>query len=251
MLRTGFGRRDVELGYVFVGRARRIFGDQGPPARRDFDARGHLVRVQWDPLRHVRLTGFTYLLDLENAPAASSNTHGFRITGERSLGSDWTLAGVFSWAIQADAGANPIDYRAHYSWVEARIEHERAGTLTLAFERLGSDGGAASFGTPLGTLHAFNGYADVFLDNGGAGGLRDLFVRARPRLPWRFSSELAAHHFWSDDTGRRLGWEIDALLSRPIGRFVTALAKLAYYDSTTRSGPPDTLRVWFQVEFAF
>ena len=75
-------------------------------------------------------------------------------------------------------------------------------------------------------------------------------MRFFPELPWRFGGEVAFHRFWADDGGRRLGWEIDAILSRPLTRYVTLLAKTAYFESTDRSRD-DTLRVWVQLTFEF
>ncbi len=37
--------------------------------------------------------------------------------------------------------------------------------------------------TPFATAHKFNGYSDVFLNNGGNRGLRDLFVSIVPAIP--------------------------------------------------------------------
>ncbi len=251
-LSTGLGRRDLRIGYTYLIQALRIFGDQSPASSRDFESNSHLVNLRWSPLPEARLTAFAYLLDFDNSAPNSSNTFGVRLTGDVDLAGPWTLAYAASYAYQGDAANNPTDYDAHYLFAQARVGHDRFGATLLGFELLGSDDGEAVFGTPLGTLHKFNGFADAFLDNGGPEGLRDLFLRLRPELPFRLEGELALHRFWKDDGGGELGWEIDAYLSRPLNRYVTVLAKTAYFDRTTsRPRRPRVLRAWLQLTIEF
>ncbi len=247
-LSTGFGRRDLRLSYAYVVEVLRIFGDQSPARARDFDSSSHLVNLKWSRLDEVELTAFAYLLDFDNAPEDSSNTWGLRLEGEIELDALWMASYAFSYAYQTDAANNSDHYRAHYTWAEGALGHEQAGTLHLIVERLGSDDGDAVFRTPIATVHNFNGWADAFLDNGGDDGLIDFFARIRPRLPWRLEGELALHGYWEDQGGDAIGWEIDAYLSRPVSRFATVLAKVAYFD---RDGSdrerPDIFRAWLQV----
>ncbi len=249
---TGLGRRDLRLTYAYLFRILRIFGDDGPPATRDFDSSSHAVNVHWSGLRPARVTGFAYLLDLDEAPLESSNSYGLRVAGGLDFESPWRLDYSLSYAFQTDAGDNPRDYGAHYAWVEGSLGHEGLGRASVGFELLGSDEGQASFRTPLGTLHKFNGLADAFLDNGGADGLRDLFLRLRPELPWRLGGELAFHYFWADEGGRDLGWELDAHVSRPLNRYVSVLAATAYFHRTTsREDRPGVFRAWLQFVIGF
>ncbi len=252
LVSTGLGRRDVQLTYAFVAEVLRIFGDQSPSSSRDFDSSSHLLNGTWRALPELRLTAFAYLLDFDNAAPSSSNTYGARAVGTFEIDRSWQLDYALSYAYQTDAANNRDDYAAHYAWAEGRLAREEVGSVAVGFELLGSDDGEAVFGTPLGTLHKFNGLADVFLDNGGPRGLRDLFVHVTPELPFRLDGELAFHRFWADDGGRRLGWEIDAVLSRPIGRYVTVLAKTAYFHRTTSaSRRPRVLRAWLQLTLEF
>ncbi len=251
---TGFGRRDLRLQYSYLGQVLRVFGDTSRDAlSSDFDSSSHLVNLRWSGFELLQASFFAYLLDFANSPENSSNTYGLRATGALDLGDPWALRYAFSYAYQTEAGANPVDYGAHYAWLEAALDYEPAGELGIGFELLGSDDGVAGFGTPLGTIHNFNGYADAFLDNGGSEGLRDLFVRVLPALPLRLDGELAFHHFWADFGGAALGWEIDAVLSRPVGSYAVALLKTAYFQ---RSDPlpserPSVFRVWLQLSFEF
>ncbi len=244
---TSLGLEDVELTYAYVLDVRRIFGDKGPRPRRDFESDSHLVNLSWRGLPGAELTLFAYLLDFRNGRAASSNTFGGRLIGGFSLAADWRLRYALSYALQTDAGENPADYTASYVWASLAAESARLGDLELGLEVLGSDERVASFATPLGTLHVFNGYADAFLDNGGPAGLRDLFLRLRPRLPARFRGELALHGFQADADGEVLGWEVDAVLARPLSAHVTLLAKVAYFDARQGLERPGVVRTWLQL----
>ncbi len=251
LLATGAGRRDLRFTYAYLHQALRIFGDKAP-SRRDFDSTSHLLNLRWSAYDWARPAVFAYLLDFDNSARDSSHSYGVRVTGELALAGRWQLDYSVSYAYQRDAANNPDDYDAHYVWAQGALVHQQAGTLAVGFERLGSDDGKAVFRTPLGTIHNFNGWADAFLDNGGPDGLRDLFVRAVPKLPWRLDAELAFHQFWRDEGGERLGWEIDAYVSRPLTRFVTVLAKTAYFErSTSDRGRPDVFRTWLQLTFEF
>ena len=52
------------------------------------------------------------------------------------------------------------------------------------------------------------------------------------------------HQFWSHEDGRDYGSEIDALLSRKFGAYLTVLAKAAWYEdggaASRRATRPDT-----------
>ncbi len=248
---TGLGLRQVELGYLFLDEAQRIFGDKGRSETQDFRSESHLIRAEYRGLPGVRVVGFAYLLDFGNSPRDSSNSYGTRVTGRHDLAERWQLDWSLSYAYQTDAQDNPADYRAHYAWGEAGARHERWGRLGVGYELLGSDDGEAVFATPLSTAHKFNGYADAFVDNGGPDGLRDLFVRMLPELPWKLSGELAGHWFQSDEDAEGLGWELDAQLSRPLGRHATVLAKVAWFDARSDAAPAGRVRAWLQFTLDF
>jgi hypothetical protein len=92
----------------------------------------------------------------------------------------------------------------------------------------------------------------VFLNNGGANGLRDGYVYLAPRLPWGLKAKLVYHHFESDNGGNNLGDEYDAVISRQFGKYVNVLGKAAYYNSSSNSASPDDIvRFWIQAQLKF
>ncbi len=247
---NSFGVDGLSATYAYLWKVLRIFGDKGPDIRRDFDSDSHVVNVAYAGLPWgMKLVGFAYLLDFDNSPSNSSNSYGFRLTGTRDVG-DVPLGYELSYAYQTDAGRNPVPYGANYLMVKGSSGLGRFGRLELGYELLGSDSGKAVFVTPLATAHRFNGFADVFLDNGGPNGLQDLFVVWSPELPFGLGGFLAYHHFWSDEGGTRLGQEIDFVVKRAFGKHLEVLTKGAYFIGSS-SGPPDLWRYTLELNFRY
>ena len=131
----------------------------------------------------------------------------------RSRLAGFKLNVLASYANQSDYGANPVSYSADYFNLE--LGAAVAGfSLSAGYEELGSDGGAAAFQTPLATLHAFNGWADMFLTT-PATGLRDYYVKLGkslkvPALPG-LNAAVVYHEFDSDFGGAELRHRVGRL----------------------------------------
>lgn len=247
---TSLGIERLTLQYAYIDYVSRIFGNQGPPATRNFRSDSHLLHLAYEASPEAKIAAFAYLLEFDNSPVDSSNSFGFRLTGSRAVVPQWSASYLLSYAAQTDAGANPVDYLAHYVAAEAGLTRQETGGVTLGYELLGSDDGDARFVTPLSTAHKFNGWADAFLDNGGPNGLQDLYARVTPKLPLALDGGVIYHQFWSDQGGALLGYEIDGFLQRRFGPYVTVLAKSAYFDGHTAT-LPDRWRVWMEARLVF
>ncbi len=251
LAQTSLGVEGLTAQYIHLWEVQRIFGDAGPPPGRDFESDSHLIRLHYDAPDILSVSVFAYLLDFEtDAPAASSDTFGLRLAGGLDASEDIFVKYVASYARQQDSGDNPVNYDANYVAAEATVGSRPLGSLTVGYELLGSDDGAASFVTPLATAHKFNGWADVFLTNGAPTGLQDLYVGIAPALPLGLKGKLVYHRFWSDDGNTSLGDEVDAIVSRQINQHLAALTKFAWFDGTS-DGPLDIWRLWFQLDFKY
>ena len=249
-LRSGFGRKDVFASYTFTLQVNRIFGDRGPASRRDSETRNHFVRLGWRPDERFGVTAYAYLIDLRGLSVQSSHTFGGRLRGTLPIAPAQAVDYTLEVAHQVDAADNPVDYAARFMRARFAFQDEELGEVALAFDRLGSDDGRAVFATPLGSRHAVNGLADVFLDNGGPDGLLDASLSLAPRLPARFETLAEIHYFRSDEVSTELGWEVDAYLSRALTPSLSAMAKVAWFRGLSSRAPEDRLRVWLMFELS-
>lgn len=221
---------------------RTIYGVDSP--NEHFDGDIVLLNAAAD-LKPVKLSGFAYLVDYDTRIAFSSQTYGLRGVAAVPLGGV-TLDLMGSVAVQSDMGANPVSYQAEYYALEAGFGF-KGFSLKGGYEELGSDGGIASFQTPLATLHAFNGWADLFLTTPAAG-LRDYYVSAGYKftgikaLPG-LNFAVAYHQFDSDVGAIDYGNEIDASAGFKIGP-VSLLAKYANYNAQAFGS--DVEKFWLQ-----
>lgn len=238
----------VTLDATYAIKQRTIFGVDSP--NEHFD--GDLVFLNGGAKAGpVDIKAFAYFVDYDTRVAFSSQTFGLLAKGSVPLGGKARLNLLGSYATQSDMGGNPVSYRADYMNAEAGLSSAGFG-LTAGYELLGSDKGLAAFQTPLATLHAFNGWADMFLTT-PAGGLQDFYVTASKAL-----TEVQAipglrvavtyHSFDSDFGGVDYGSEWDALLGFKIGP-VEVLAKYAKFNADLFG--VDTEKFWLQAEISF
>jgi hypothetical protein len=249
---TSLGVDDLTLTYSYLWDIRRIFSDRSGNGTEDWDSDSHLVNVSFERFSFARVSAFAYLLNFEtDSRPNSSQSYGFRFHGGIPLGDDWSVDYAGSYAYQEDYAGNRTDYDAHYAWASAQIARKGWGSLGGGYERLGSDDGAAQFVTPLATAHKFNGFADVFLNNGGPNGLQDRFVVLAPELPCEFKGKLFYHNFRSVDGSDKLGDEFDFVFSRPLGWSIEWLVKGGFFWAHGGSGLRDIFRVTTSFSYRF
>ncbi|MFV0644065.1 MAG: hypothetical protein ACK5NN_06120 [Sphingomonadaceae bacterium] len=241
---TSIGPVSLDAAYSLSQRT--IFGFDSP--NQHFDGDFYLINSGVD-IGPVKARGFAYLLDYDSRIVFSSQTWGLSVNAALPLG-DGKVKLAASYARQSDYKANPVNYAADYFAGSLGVD-VRGLSLSAGYEELGSDGGVAAFQTPLATLHAFNGWADMFLTTPAAG-LRDTYIGASYALPVRTVSGLKAsitwHRFESDFGGMKYGKEWDASLGFSLGP-VGLLAKYARYDADAFA--TDTEKFWLQAEYKF
>ena len=242
----------VTLDGTYSTSQRTIFGVDSP--REDMD--GNLILLNGGfAASVVDVKTFAYLLDYDGGQAFnslpfSSQTYGVLAKANIPIAPDFTVNLEASYANQSDYKDNQADYNADY--IAAKLGASVAGfALTAGYEEVGSDGGVAAFQTPLATLHAFQGWADVFLVT-PVNGVRDYFgsVSKGFTLPalGKITASVTYHQFDSDFGGINYGSEWDASLGFKIGQ-VGILAKYANYNADGFS--VDTEKFWLQAEYGF
>lgn len=238
---------NIALNYVYIDRVRRIFGDDSPQGEWDSDS--HVLQADIT-LPAGRLSAYALLLDFQNAPVQSSQTYGARWSHQWEAGS-FRPRLTLEAAVQRDYRGNSASFDLGYQHAELAIQRE-GWMLTVGGERLEGDD-ARGFATPLATLHAFQGWADVFLAT-PPDGVRDLYAGVsytmRPQPAERpITFTLVAHDFASDDGGDDdFGAELDASVRLALNERVGLEAKAAMFDGDDPRFA-DRTKFWLALEY--
>ncbi len=235
--------------YAWIDRVHRVFGDDSPVGEWRSDS--HLINIE-SPTPVGKVTAYGYLLDFSNAAAQSSATWGARLEGSRDLSPDWSALYTVEYARQSEYGANPARFDLDYGLVSAGLKRGPF-TAILALERLDGNG-AQAFQTPLATLHAFQGWADVFLTT-PKDGLRDVSATASYAVahpPVGRSSVLTAswRGFHDADGSARYGSEFDLSARLVLDSHWAVELKSAHFDGAAPTFP-DRDKVWAALDYRF
>ncbi len=239
----------LTLTYAWIDRVHRVFGDDSPVGEWRSDS--HLINVE-APTPAGKLTAYGYLLDFSNAAAQSSATWGARLEGSRNLSPDWSALYAVEYARQSEYGVNPARFDLDYGLLSGGLKRGPV-TGTVALERLDGNG-AQAFQTPLATLHAFQGWADVFLTT-PRDGLRDVsatvsYAVAHP--PVGRSGVLTAswREFHDADGSARYGDELDLSARLVLAPRWAVEIKGAHFNGAAAAFP-DRDKVWAALEYRF
>ncbi|MEM6850282.1 MAG: hypothetical protein AAF527_01080 [Pseudomonadota bacterium] len=247
---TPFGAATLDVGYI--RRVNRFFSRRSPIGR--FRGDSFVLHAE-APSPIGRLGAFHYALDLEvgegagRNSAASSQTSGARLSG-RWHADRFSLFWNGVYAVQRDWADNPADYTAQY-WVAEGAADAGDFRLTLRSETLGAQS-AGAFQTPLGTNHAFQGSADLFLVTPAEG-----VVDRSAALTWRLGSfgalrGVAAsaryHRFQADRGDSRYGQEIDVAMRAKLYGAAVSIEYASYYADAFAA---DSRRLWVTAERPF
>jgi hypothetical protein len=237
--------KQTTLTYGHLWQINRVFGDKHPQG--DFRSNSHVLHLSHAVGAVGTVAAYAYLLDFDNAAASSCATYGVSFAGGTPVADGVKVTYRVEYAVQEDHGSSQLVYSTDYVAAELGLAG-KPGAFTVGREVLGSDRGV-SFRTPLATLHAFNGWADLFVNTPG-NGLRDTYVKAAVNLPAGFALVGAHHWFKADRLGANYGREIDAQLSRKFGPLFSGALKYAKFNRELAT-LPDVTKVWLQVEFAY
>ncbi|MEI6051576.1 MAG: hypothetical protein WCQ44_02640, partial [Opitutaceae bacterium] len=208
----------------------------------------HVLHANYGGLSLGTLAAYVYLLDFKNAAANSCATEGVSLTGSKPLSSEFNFTYRAELATQSATGYSPLYYKTTYAALDAGLTWKSAA-ISLGYEQLGSDHNIG-FKTPLATLHAFNGWADLFL-NTPAAGLRDTYIKATYHFPAKLDGTFFWHRFTTDATTTRLGDESDAQLIRKFGKSLTAILKFADFRSSRAASYANVQKLWAQLDYEY
>jgi len=228
------------LSYNYVGQVRRIFGQDSAAGRHNVDA--HLLNARVAINDSWSLTPYAYYIDNQDAAAMSTATFGARLAGSVAAGEGNKVGIVAELATQSDAANNPADFDADYAHLSALWTAANGFGVGLAFESLGTDrSNFESFRTPLATLHAFQGWADMFLSTPAAG-IEDIYATVKFKAgSWNLAG--IYHDFSAARGGGDFGSEFDVSAATALGGNYALLLKGAFFSSDS-SSYPDTNKFW-------
>jgi len=225
--------------------ANRVFGPNGSAA--DLHGRFSLASLNWQLLPNQQISAFHYDFDFE--PLQSRG-----LTGRNSLtqGLDYsgnlTALPAMKWQLaiakQQDAHQAPINFQHQYHRIDVSYAFKNF-TAKLLQERLAGDGSSA-FQTPFATLHAFQGFADLFLTTPNSG-LRDHAIEVS--VPVQTVKIGASWHRYDSDAGhQRLGTELNLTAAYDVQPQLNLLLKVACYQAD--SFAVDTHKVWLMASYS-
>lgn len=199
-----------------------------------------------------KLTGYSYFIDFRDPHLYenSNQTYGTSFDGVHKLHD--TLGFIYraEFAYQSN-------YR-HSSPYQADYFHIIGGftaygfTVKGAMEQLGGKGLNKTFDTPLGLLHKFSGWADVFVITPNDG-YRDVYASIEKDLIG--VKLIGTYRDWSDDTSKKhYGNEWDFMVSKEFFKHYNLMAKYALFHADADGkaiSKYDTQKIWIGAGITF
>ncbi len=153
---------------------------------------------------------------------------------------------------------DPANIKQDADYYKIAVDAMASGfTVGAGYEVLSERGsGANAFYTPLATLHAMNGWADVFLLSTPDEGLVDMTLKLGYNAG-EFGKIVGIYHNFSSDVDNAngdddLGSEIDVAYKYKINKGLGLLLKGAWYTAGDASfGKNDTTKYWVQLDYKF
>lgn len=236
----------LALTYLYLDRILRTPGNRSPQGEWHSDS--HVAEADLDGA-YGKLSAYALLLDFSNAAPQSSETYGARWQKAWDIGA-YNARLTLEAAQQSDYGNAPTRFDLGYQSAELVVRRgDWSGTL--GGERLQGNG-VRGFSTPLATLHAFQGWADVFV-NTPPDGVRDLYLGASYNTrPWPAAQPVAltlvAHNFTDDGGGADFGNELDASARFTLTpHLAVELAAAAFDGQSARFA--DRNKLWVSLEY--
>lgn len=249
------GIEKLDLMAAYVWQVNRIFDrDLGGLKIPDLDTNTVLLHAAYKAAPELTITVYDYMI-------ASKFDHiGIRATGGTLFENGVKIDYMAEYAKQNDPSltessvpfndTEPVQDADYYRFGLSGNHH--GVTLGACYEVLGEKGsGTDSFNTPLSTLHAHNGWADMFLAT-PADGLQDLSVKLG-YADKTLGNILGVYHKFDSDAGSvDYGSEFDVVYTRNIMKNVNMMLKGAVYSQGDAATPyVDTTKYWVMFDYNY
>ena len=264
-------RIDTTLGRVkvtgaYISRVNRVVADA-----KDWKSNSYLLNASYSVSEALKFTAFEYAFDFTTAattplPADVANARISSVTtsGLRMFGSQWAgpfkLNYVAQYAGQTPSGLNPAPhFNLHETMLEGAATYD-IYSLKLNYEAFQGNG-TQGFITPLGTVHAFEGFADVFAATGGnktfGNGINDLNAtfsiagHTKPWAPFVMNPTLTVvyHNLKTDRLNQKIGKEWDAVFTAGITKNLSLMLKYADFERANPTMPASRTKTWIMLQY--
>jgi len=226
------------------------------------DIRAPILNLNYNMGAYGNLIGYGYWLGYTQPDTTgrtgqnskSNQTYGIRVINSekpsKKFMDNYSPLYTAEWSIQEDYINSPVKYTANRYNVMGGLRAYDHYDFMAGMEQLNGHGVNQVFVTPLGTNHAFQGWADLFLVT-PKDGIRDVYGSIVGRFMENDSLAVTGtFHAFSDDTGNiNYGKEWDFQTEKKFGKHYSVLAKYAYFDDAgSRFSPAatDTQKIWVQ-----
>ncbi|OFW81060.1 MAG: hypothetical protein A2887_02230 [Alphaproteobacteria bacterium RIFCSPLOWO2_01_FULL_40_26] len=152
--------KNSEIFYAHANRVNRVFGNKSKVGTFNND-NIDLLNGSYSITPSVKITGYSYLLDIPDSATLSSATYGSKVAAKHKFNDHFEGALDFEYAYQRGYADNPEDAVFNYFVVEPSISYDKL-TLKGGYNSIGGNGTSA-MQFALGTNHAFSGWTDKFL----------------------------------------------------------------------------------------
>ena len=244
---------DTTIQAAYVTNVNRPSGDGAVASNSDGISSGNahmkstLVNINNKSLSFADIVAYSYRLNYTNpsqaaASTGAANTFGSTDTSGLKLAKNgidvagYKLGWTAEIAQQKNFKLNTASYNAKYTNINANVGGS-LGNIKIGQEVLGSDN-SRSVQTPLSTLFAFNGWADMFLVTPTTG-LKDSYVKLRSdAMGIVYGADY--HQFKSDAGSTNLGRELDLIAEKQLDKNFAVGARAARYKADAASSSTTT-----------
>jgi hypothetical protein len=225
--------KDTKLSYAYLDK--REFVNL---AKQEMDS--HLFNVQYTGLDIGKVEAYAYLVEFDKVAALSAKTFGIRLSGAQPLSEDTKVIYTAEYATQDDYGNSTITDSQDYFLGELGVKYK--GWLAKFSYEIQEGDGTNSFKTPLGTNHAYQGWADQFLATPPQG-LEDMYVTVVGKVGGG-KLVMAYHDFETDEGSLDAGSEFDILYARKFAKHYTLGAKYSDFSGGDDIKTADVQKLW-------
>jgi len=257
--------------YAYIDRVNRVYGEatQIPataPASA-FHCDCNVLDLTYSGLKDVKLEVFGHLVDVSQKTGAaatklattrlSTATFGAQASYHVAFDQDWSANFLAAYAHQSNYAHNPGAVDLSYWRGEAAVSYTDAAA-TVGYEAMQGNG-TVGFSTPLATIHAFDGWADMFLTT-PTNGLDNFYIKASYKMPFMAKAlhvdsagaTVIHRDFSTDRTNIGIGSEWDGALEFGYDKASLLLQYADYQGSGVgRGGFADKSIGWIQVSYKY